>query len=388
VGYKYNPHQRSESLGDYHPGRKLWVQPPGLDLALKVTLLVGALFFFLISLRLLSSGLRFFGSEVANDLLQLSTNPFIGLFIGILATAMLQSSSTITTLIVLVVASGGLSLQHAVPLIMGANIGTAVTSTIVSLGHIANRREYELAIAAATVHDFFNIITALLLFVLETSTHALSQSAAYLGHLIPPQHGGEGFTFFLHDFTHNIVQAIGPYPFLILPLVILCLFGSLQFLVWILKTLIIGRIEHNLNRFLFGKPIAALTTGFVSTTAVQSSSATSSLIVPLVATGKVSLSQAFPFIMGANIGTTTTALFAAIFTEVAAPVALSVAFVHMLFNLFGVLILFPFVGIRRIPVRLAEMLSLLASRNRLYGIAYVVIVFFAIPFTLIFLYQW
>ena len=85
--------------------------------------------------------------------------------------------------------------------------------------------------------------------------------------------------------------------------------------------------------------------------------------------------------MGANIGTTVTALIAAISQTEA---ALAVAICHLLFNLFGVFILFPIRSIRNIPIWLSETLGLYAGKRRLVGVAYIVITFFLIPFALIY----
>ena len=128
------------------------------QLAFTVMKLLVAVYIFLVSLKLMSAGLELLGGNIAESLLGITTFPFIALFIGILATAMIQSSSTITTIIVALVASREISLANAIPMIMGANIGTAVTSTIVSLGHIGNRDEFEGAVSGASVHDFFQYI--------------------------------------------------------------------------------------------------------------------------------------------------------------------------------------------------------------------------------------
>jgi len=303
-----------------------------------------------------------------------------------LATAIIQSSSTTTTLIVALVASGEVSLIDAVPMIMGANIGTSVTSTIVSLGHIGNREEYKRAVAGASVHDFFNILTVIVVFTIEMLTGALSSSALWLAETIGPQEGEKvgSMIFFVKDTAKGIIKLTGENPYISLPIGLLALFFSLQYLSKILRSLLVGKIQENMNKYIFGKPINSLLTGLISTTAVQSSSVTSSLMVPLVATDKITLENAFPFLMGANIGTTTTALMAALFLDGdAANAALACAFAHLLFNLFGVLVLFPIKQVRRIPIFLAEGLGNLTLKNRLYGVGYVVIFFFVIPFILI-----
>ena len=148
-----------------------------------------------------------------------------------------------------------------------------------------------------------------------------------------------------------------------------------------LKKILIGKSQKNLEKYVFGNPLKSLAWGTGLTAAVQSSSVTTSLIVPLVATDKISLRKAFPFLMGANIGTTVTALIAAISQTEA---ALAVALCHLLFNLFGVLFLFPISAIRNIPIYMAELLGHYAGKRRMVGIAYIVITFFLIPFTLIY----
>ncbi|MEM7366964.1 MAG: Na/Pi symporter [Bacteroidota bacterium] len=356
------------------------------QLIFKIGQLLAVLFLFLVALNLMSGSFKLFGKGFAEDLVSIAANPFVSLFIGMMATAVIQSSSTTTTLIVALVASGEISLIHAVPLIMGANIGTSVTSTIVSLGHITKKDEYQLAVAGASVHDFFNILTVIVVFTLEMTTGFLSSSALWLAELVGPQ-GGEkvgSAIFFVKDAAKGIMSLLGSNPYVILPVGLLALFFSLQFLSKILRQLLVGRVEKNMNKYLFERPIASLLTGFISTTAVQSSSVTSSLMVPLVATKKVTLERAFPFLMGANIGTTTTALMAALVLDSdAALAALACAFAHLLFNLFGVVILFPIPQVRRIPIFLAEGLGKLTLKNRFYGIAYIVIFFFVIPFVLI-----
>ena len=356
------------------------------NLAFKIGQLLIVLFLFLVALQLMSGSFKLFGKGFAEDLVSMTANPFISLFIGMLATAIIQSSSTTTTLIVAVVAAGEISLGDAIPMIMGANIGTSVTSTIVSLGHIGNKEEYQRAIAGASVHDFFNIITVLVLFTLEMTTGLLASSSSWLAGIVGTQEGEKmgSILFFVKDTANGIIELAGNNPYITLPLGLIALFFSLQFLSKILRSLLVGSIERNMNKYIFGKPIMSLLTGFVATTAVQSSSVTSSLMVPLVATNKITLQRAFPFLMGANIGTTTTALMAALFLGgEAATAALACAFAHLFFNLFGVLILFPIEKVRRIPIFLAEGLGKLTLKNRLYGVGYVVVVFFLIPFLLI-----
>jgi sodium-dependent phosphate cotransporter len=361
--------------------------------------LIGALLLFFLAIKLLTGAFSLLGGKSAEALLQVAENPFIGLFLGILATAIVQSSSVTTSMIVTIVAAGQLSLSSAVPMIMGANIGTSVTSTIIALGYIGNRKEYQKAISGATLHDLFNIITVVLLLGLELGFGLLSSASVWMASLITPRIGIEvgGLLFFLTDLAEWIIQSTSNAsypdgnPVLCLLLGIIGVLGSLQLLSTLLKRFIIGRIQRNIDRYIFGSSFRSIMAGFVSTAAVQSSSVTTSLMVPLVATSKVSLTRAFPFLMGANIGTTTTTLLAAIFVGANEPelaqASLAIAFAHVLFNLFGVLVMFPSERIRLIPIRIARKLGMLTLESRFYGVLYVLVLFFLLPMALIWLFQ-
>ena len=127
--------------------------------------------------------------------------------------------------------------------------------------------------------------------------------------------------------------------------------------------------------------IIALFIGVFSTVLFQSSSTTTSLIVGLVSSGTLSLSGAVPMIMGANIGTTVTSLLASMVSGTIAPLA--VALSHLTFNLLGIGLLYPIKSVREIPIRLAEKFSDLATKNKIYPLLYILIVFFLIPLALI-----
>lgn len=102
------------------------------------------------------------------------TNPIAGLMVGILSTVLLQSSSTTTSIVVSLVPSV-VSAKQGIFLIMGANIGTTVTNTIVALGQLGDKDQLERAFAGATVHDCFNILTVIILLPLEVVTGCLYQ---------------------------------------------------------------------------------------------------------------------------------------------------------------------------------------------------------------------
>jgi len=357
-----------------------------LNITKSILMLVATLFVFLVSLNMMSGGFKLLGKDIAEQIISVTSNPFVGLFVGLLATALVQSSSTTTSMIVAIVASGTLTLENAIPMIMGANIGTSVTSTIVAIGHIPKKAEFQKAISSATVHDFFNLIVVAVLFPIEYFTGALSSSGTWLASLIYADGVSSTNIFSLLDVTVKpaakaLITLFGSSAVITIPVSVILLFISLRGLSVMLKKILIGKSQANLEKYVFGNSTKSLAWGAGLTAAVQSSSVTTSLIVPLVATDKISLRKAFPFLMGANIGTTVTALIASISQTEA---ALAVALCHLLFNLFGVLILFPIGAVRNIPIWMAETLGHYAGKRRLVGIAYIVITFFLIPFTLIY----
>jgi sodium-dependent phosphate cotransporter len=145
-----------------------------------------------------------------------------------------------------------------------------------------------------------------------------------------------------------------------------------------MKRLVADRVERSLNAMLGkGGGMIGLSLGIVVTIAVQSSSITTAILVPLAASGVLTLRSAYPVTLGANVGTTITALLAAM--AASRPEALTIALVHTLFNMTAIAIIYPLRVIRDIPVRAAELLAKLAVYRRRWALAYVVTVFILIP---------
>src|SRR5690606_7253813 len=153
---------------------------------------------------------------------------------------------------------------------------------------------------------------------------------------------------------------------------------------------VLGRAEGFLHHYVFGRPLVSMLAGLLLTFLVQSSSVTTSLIVPLVGAGILTVRQVFPYTLGANVGTAITALLAALALSagvvgeeaMAAQAGLAIAFVHVMFNLFGILIIYPFRPIREVPIRMAEFIGELAYRNRLYAVAFLIGLFYLLPLTI------
>lgn len=354
-----------------------------------VLYIVGALLLFLFAIDLMVSSLQHLGRTTAETIILATSNPFTGLFIGLLITAMIQSSSTTTAMVVALVASGSITLESAVPIIMGANIGTTITSTIVSLGFISKKKEFRRAVSAGTYHDFFNILTVIILFPLEYYYGFLSgissRITAYFfetaetSEQITNTYSGLGF-----DPITNWLLAIIPNGFILVVLAFALLFGSILLFRKLISNLLLVKPPEKLGRFFFQNPIKAFAWGVITTAAIRSSTITSSVVVPLVAKRVIKLKLAAPFILGANIGTTITAFIAAIlYTNTAS--AITIAIAHFLFNFIGVLIFFPIPALRNIPIELASYLGKLTLKYRLVGLVYLLSAFFFIPFSLIYL---
>ena len=300
---------------------------------------------------------------------------------------MIQSSSTTTSLVVALVASGSITLQSAIPIIMGANIGTTITSTIVALGFMSKRKEFRRAVAAGTYHDFFNILTAVILFPLEYYYGFLSNIAQWIAAFFFTPNDAQVenvVSHFSFGFGVIINWMIDVIPTAVL---IIVSFGLLFSSILLFRKLIANwmavRSPEKFSRFFFKNPLKSFGWGMLITASIRSSTITTSLVVPLVAKKVVPLKNAAPFIIGANIGTTITAFIAAMLNSNTGG-AISIAIAHFLFNFIGALIFFPVPALRKVPLELANSLGRLTLRYRLAGLLYLLLTFFFIPFSLIY----
>ncbi|MBU0560291.1 MAG: Na/Pi symporter [Bacteroidetes bacterium] len=356
------------------------------------------LYLFLLSLQMMGDGFKLFGSSFSKTLIETTSNPFVGLFIGILATSMVQSSSSTTSIVVGMVAGGALStdtevaIRLAIPIIMGANIGTSITNTLASLPQINRSNEFKRAFAAATVHDFFNFLSVIILFPLQLATNFLGVSASYLGEIFvgigglellsPVKAMTKPISKYLVGLIENLAGGAEIYKWIVIIISILLLFIALKYMVSALKILVVSKAKAWFDEYLFKTAVRAFIVGILLTVLVQSSSITTSLIVPLTGAGLLTLTQIFPYTLGSNIGTTITAILAALVTGNLA--AVIVAFAHLLFNISGIIIWWPF---KFVPIALAEKFAEYSIKNKFIPIAYIVITFFIIPITVIYIYN-
>ena len=341
----------------------------------------------------MSHAFKGFGSGFAERLITTTSNPFVGLFIGILATSIIQSSGTTTSMIVVFVASGVLSIRCAIPIVMGANIGTTVTCTLVALGHITRKEEFKRAFSGSIVHDLFNMLTVIILFPIEMSTHYLEKAGIFLSSVFNNM-GGATITSPIKFIVRPAINAIDgllrsclcisnvALNIIMLVVALALLFMSLYNVSKVMRSLVMKKADIVFDRVIRRSAILAMVMGMLFTAMVRSSSITTSILVPLVAAGVLQLEHSFPIVLGANVGTTITAMLAALTGNIA---GITIAFVHLVFNLTGILIVYPLKWLRRVPIVVARFIAEKCTTHRIYAIIYVLGIFYALPIILILL---
>ena len=393
------------------PGRPRW------QTVARILLVFVLLYAFLGGMRMMGDGLKGLGENpdfdkaesvseknlpyrgVVYDIFAYADNPLVGLFVGILATSIFQSSSFTTSFAVSLVVTTPLTLHQAIFIVMGANIGTSVTNVGVSFTHVRRKDEFQRAYSAAIVHDFFNVLSVLLLFPVEwivwarTGRGLLERLAAYMSSVfysgattgqkptnfikeaVKPLVTGVDWVLTdglgLGDVSANITMAVLGVAFL---------FVALILLTTVLKSLVMTRVEQFFDKVLFRNAATAYLVGLILTATVQSSSITTSLAVPLVGAGLLTIYQVYPYTLGANLGTTVTALIASFATSAdtmgQAQVGVALAFSHMLFNLIGSAVWYP---LRCVPIRMANGWGRLAAGSKRYAVLHLLIFFFVLP---------
>ncbi|XP_054834701.1 sodium-dependent phosphate transport protein 2A isoform X2 [Eublepharis macularius] len=437
---------------------------------LKVPLMFGFLYLFVCSLDVLSSAFQLAGGKVAGGIFKdnaILSNPVAGLVVGILVTVLVQSSSTSTSIIVSMVSSGLLEVHSAIPIIMGSNIGTSVTSTIVALMQAGDRNEFKRAFAGATIHDCFNWLSVLVLLPLEMVSgylHFITKVAVATLNFRTGQDAPELLKVITEPFTRLIIQldksvitgiAVGddslrnkslirvwceaPAPQIYstgtrgrllncsslvpsslenagnlssfkqqkcnhlfvdssLPdlavglmllagsLIVLC--TCLIMLVKMLNSVLKGQVARAIQKVIntdLPSPFSwvtgyfAMLVGAGMTFLVQSSSVFTSAITPLIGLGVISLERAYPLTLGSNIGTTTTAILAALTSpgdKLAS--AFQIALCHFFFNISGILLWYP-LPCTRLPIQMARALGECTAKYRWFAVFYLIICFLLLP---------
>ena len=349
------------------------------------------LFVFALSIKLIEQSFKTMSSQIdlAALIARSTANPIEAVCIGILITVMAQSSSLTTSILVTMVATDLISLHQAIPVIMGANVGTTIKSNFVATAHVARREEFRLAFSAGTVHDVFNLLTLAIMLPIECVFGVLEKLSSFM--MIPltvwyGEGGGEmskgpfnavvtpiveSIQGLLVRLTGDNVTLLGVGLFLV---ALVFLVSALLNMVRLLRQIFSKGAENFLDEVLFKRWWSALLFGVILTAIVQSSSLTVSLMVPLVASGVLTLERAFPMALGANIGTTVTAFMAALVTG--RPEAVALALTHLFFNFFGAAVFLP---LRKIPISIAKALATRVYANRWFALYYVSAVFIVFP---------
>jgi len=436
---------------NFETDAKKWADMDGKEkaiatavLLLKLSVVLGSLYFFICSLSFLASGFRLVAGRQAGEVFrnsELFNNGVAGCLIGVLVTVLVQSSSTSTSIVITMVAADLFNVRQAIYLIMGANIGTSVTSTIVAVSESGDKDEFRRAMAAATVHDMFNFLNTAVLLPIEAATGYLRH---FSGALISDDlsAGAERPPDFLANLTRPFIRAVMRvssstirafasartpeeiaaldgrrvlvYLFgedglraddisdvaagvivLVLALAILC--TTLFLIVYTLKLILRGRIAALLHRTVNGHipdakcgsvtiPLGWLTgylaigVGVLVTIGVQSSSITTSALTPLVGVGVLKLERMYPVVCGANIGTCVTGLLAALAADPdRLHVTLQVALAHLLFNITGIVIWYVIWPLRALPINAAKAIGDLTAKYPWFCWFYLISAFLVIP---------
>ena len=351
-------------------------------------MVAGLVYLLICAVGMIGGGFKMSAGDQAKELFAFASNPFAGLVVGTVATALIQSSSTVTSIIVGLVA-GGLPVSIAVPMVMGANIGTSITNTIVSLGHVRAKEEFKRAFSAATVHDFFNLMSVVVFLPLEIMFGLLERIGSWFSKLLygSGEASMSGFNFVkaatkpVVGTTKDIFKTMGDQigGVLLIAFGIALIFVAITFVGKLLKKLMVGKAKDIMHTAIGRGPMSGIASGTLVTVLVQSSSTTTSLMVPLAGSGSFKLRDIYPFTLGANIGTCITALLAATAVTGNAEAALQIAVIHLVYNILGVVVLYGLPFTRYLPVKAAEWLGATASENKMAALAYIVGVFFVVP---------
>jgi sodium-dependent phosphate cotransporter len=249
--------------------------------------------------------------------------------------------------------------------------------------------EFRRAFAAATVHDFFNFLAVIVIFPLQLLTNFLGIISHFMADIFagvggleflsPVKEITKPVSKFLLSEIHIFITDPSVYPWIGLVAALLLLFLALKNMVSALKVLVVSKAKALFDRYLFKTDARAFVVGILLTVMVQSSSITTSLMVPMAGAGILTLRQIFPYTLGANIGTTVTAILAALVTG--SVEAVTIAFAHLMFNISGIVIWWP---LKFVPVKMAEKFAVYATKRKVIPIAYVLVLFFILPLTIIY----
>jgi len=396
-------------------GSSPWEDVPILsNTKIRVALiLVVGIFLFISSLEGVKSGFKLIFTEWQKGILGMitaDTAPLTGLAIGILSTALVQSSSAVVAATMVSMSGmvvGGLPMDAAmrfgVPMILGANIGTTVTNTIVVFGvkRGMTTKEFGDTIPGVIVDDVYEALTISLFFIVEMTTGLISNTVLVLGnYLTESLKLEEVFAAFDKTIIDIIIKEpiVEPLTNLVTGLFGVRAGGVLLFVIWFSVIVFsMGLITKGLENLIqtdwedkvksaFSSPAKGFFTGFSITWVVGSSSIGTSLIVPFLATKVVDLKNAYPYLCGCNMATTVD--LSQIYGYVAGGiVGIMLGSAHILLNIMA-LILWLVSPLRFVPIRVAEEIGRRIQENENASLSlaiWVIVIFFVVPIAIIYL---
>jgi solute carrier family 34 (sodium-dependent phosphate cotransporter) len=353
--------------------------------------IAGLIYLLICAVSIISRGFAGLSGDAAHSMFAFAANPWVGLCVGVLGTVLIQSSTTTTAIAVTAVGSGALPIRGAIPIILGANVGTTVTTTLVALTFIGSRTEFRRAMAASTIHDFYNVLSLLIFFPVELIWHPLERISGALtnalygtGWLPDPARFNfvRAATRPVEDgvikATSHLSSTLGPLFTVVIGAGLILV--AVHFLGKLLKLLMVGKARDILTKAVGGNAYLAMASGIGVTVVTQSSTITNSVLVPFAGAGILTPAQVYPVTVGANLGTTFTVVFAA-FAVVGqdAKIGLQAAFVHLLYNVFAIIVIYAIPVLRPVPLFCAETLARIAAERKWVVAVYLITVFIALP---------
>lgn len=351
----------------------------------------GLIYLLICAVSIISRGFAGLGGDAAHSMFAFAAHPWVGLSVGVLGTVLIQSSTTTTAIAVTAVGAGALPIRGAIPVILGANVGTTVTTSLVALTFIGNRTEFRRALGASTIHDFYNWLALLIFFPLELIWHPLERISGALtdalygtGWLPDPAR----FNFVraatrpvengVIRATSHLSSTLGPLFTIVIGAILILV--AVHFLGKLLKLLMVGRARDILTKAVGRNSYLAMASGMGVTVLTQSSTITTSVLVPFAGAGILTPAQIYPVTVGANLGTTFTVVLAA-FAVVGqdAKIGLQAAFVHLIYNVFAIIVIYVIPVLRPVPLFCAQTFARIAAGHKWIVALYLITVFIALP---------
>ena len=409
-----------------------------LKSALKFLLFFAFLYVFLLSLNFMTIGFTLispFALKHTEIIRFTLSNPFAALAIGIILTAIMQNATATTSIAVSMVGAGIIpDVKTAIPIIMGSNIGTCFTNSLIALTSANDSNEFRRAFSAATLNDMFNFLTTGFFLPIEIFSDFLLIASDRLTRVIPFENADRiakaNFIAHLLDPVTNLflrlnvtavneltrgnarienvslactsenndcsylarplIDVIGERPtgsvviLLSIIILIICLFAIVKVLSMLISGPIAKCVSEAINasfpgRFRWLTHFILFTTALLLTLIVQSSNIITATLVPLCGIGIISLQRVYVMTLGSNIGTTVTGIISAFtLAPSAMQKGLQIAFVYTFFNTLGFLLWLP-IKFLRFPKSLARKLGNIVFNYRWFLYVYIFGVYFVLP---------